>query len=135
MIVLTGGAFSGKSLCAREIYRSLGHEEEPVVAEGADCTLEECKKADIWDHFPLWVKRGMKEERDLAAELEEILDQNPDLIVVTQELGCGLVPVDASERAFREKNGRLSCDLAARAEEVYLVTCGLPRQIKGQKTV
>ena len=133
MILLTGGAFSGKSACARRIWQETGGSGVPVTADGRGCSLEELVRADIWDHFPLWVRCGLQEEKDLEGELAEILEKNPGILIVTQEMGCGLVPTDAFDRAFREKNGRLSCDLAARAEEVYLVSCGLPRRIKGRE--
>lgn len=50
--------------------------------------------------------------------------------VVCNELGCGVVPMDAGERCWREETGRLLCDIAARADRVYRVCCGIAQCIK-----
>ncbi len=51
--------------------------------------------------------------------------------VVCDEVGCGVVPIDAFERLWREEVGRLCCDLAAKAQVVLRVACGLPQVLKG----
>ncbi|MDO5132963.1 MAG: cobinamide kinase, partial [Eubacteriales bacterium] len=43
-----------------------------------------------------------------------------------------VVPVDPKERAAREAAGRLACLLAARADVVIRVCCGLPQVLKGE---
>lgn len=53
-------------------------------------------------------------------------------VVIATELGCGVVPLDAEERAYRERAGRLSCLLAERADTVVRVCCGLPQLLKGE---
>ncbi|MEE0845449.1 MAG: bifunctional adenosylcobinamide kinase/adenosylcobinamide-phosphate guanylyltransferase [Eggerthellaceae bacterium] len=53
-------------------------------------------------------------------------------VVVCDEVGCGIVPVDPAERAWRERVGRLCCDLAAQAEAVVRMSCGIPQIIKGE---
>ncbi len=60
----------------------------------------------------------------------ELIDANPELIVICDELGCGVVPVDAFEREWRERTGRVCCMLAKRAESVERVLCGLAMRIK-----
>ena len=52
------------------------------------------------------------------------------LAVVCNELGCGVVPMERSDRAWREKTGRLLCELAKQAPEVYRVTAGIAVRIK-----
>ena len=53
-------------------------------------------------------------------------------VVLLREVGCGIVPIDDNERAWRERAGRLGCLLAAQAEIVVRVTCGIGRVIKGE---
>ena len=48
------------------------------------------------------------------------------------EVGGGVVPMDAGERAAREAAGRLACLLAARADCVVQMFCGLPTVLKGE---
>ena len=51
--------------------------------------------------------------------------------MLATELGGGVVPMDPAQRAAREAAGRLACLLAARAETVVQVWCGLPLVLKG----
>ena len=60
-----------------------------------------------------------------------VLAGNADkLVLVSDEVGSGIVPIDAFEREFREKNGRVNCYLAGQAEQVIRVTAGIGTRIK-----
>ena len=61
-----------------------------------------------------------------ALQAEDI----PDCIVICDELGCGVVPLDPAERAWRERTGRLCCELAKRADRVDRVFCGIAMGLK-----
>ena len=52
-------------------------------------------------------------------------------IVIASETGCGVVPIDPLEEERREAAGRLSCKLAASADVVIRVVCGIPCFLKG----
>lgn len=54
------------------------------------------------------------------------------LLLVTNEIGWGVVPLGRGTRAFVDELGRLNQDLAARADRVSLVACGLPLVLKGE---
>ena len=68
-----------------------------------------------------------------AEDLERLADRLAayDLVLAT-EVGGGVVPMDAAERAAREAAGRLACLLAARADCVVQMFCGLPTVLKGE---
>ena len=66
--------------------------------------------------------------RELAGEL---IRANPELVVITDEIGCGIVPMDAGERIYRECAGRVCTELAAFSGKVYRVSCGIGVLIKG----
>lgn len=53
------------------------------------------------------------------------------LIIVSNELGQGIVPADAQTRRFRDLAGWLNQDIARAADAVVLVSCGLPLVLKG----
>ena len=53
-------------------------------------------------------------------------------VVTATEVGGGIVPIDPAERARREAAGRLACLLAARADCVVQMFCGLPTILKGE---
>lgn len=65
-------------------------------------------------------------------QLEKLLAQNPDVIIVCDEVGCGVVPMALEERAWREAVGRLCCRLAERAQRVERIFCGLSTVLKGE---
>lgn len=68
-----------------------------------------------------------------AANLEELADKLADYdVVIATEIGGGIVPIAPAERAAREAAGRLACLLAARADCVVELFCGLPTVLKGE---
>jgi adenosylcobinamide kinase/adenosylcobinamide-phosphate guanylyltransferase len=52
------------------------------------------------------------------------------VICVTNEVGMGIVPDNPAARLYRDLVGRCNRMLAAAADEVYLVSCGIPLQLK-----
>ena len=50
--------------------------------------------------------------------------------MISDEIGNGIVPMDAFEREYREQTGRILIELAKEAEEVIRVICGIGQKIK-----
>ena len=67
------------------------------------------------------------------AELEELLQKNPEICIVTNELGYGVVPIEPFDRKWREKTGRICTELAAKADSVTRVVCGIGILLKGEE--
>ncbi len=84
----------------------------------------------IWNHFHLWVKNHLQERESLEIQLEKFLENHPQSIIISDEIGNGIVPVSYEEREYRESTGRLLVKLAERAEEVERILCGLRQRIK-----
>lgn len=57
-------------------------------------------------------------------------EAHPDGVLICDEVGCGVTPLDRTDRTWREAVGRTCCRLAERAEAVYRVRCGLGVRIK-----
>ena len=55
------------------------------------------------------------------------------LSLCPRNLAYGIVPIDAFDRLYREKVGRILCKAVEQAEEVYRVVAGIPVCIKGEK--
>ena len=108
MIFVTGPLYAGK----REYIRNALHLSE------ADFTARA-----VWDVQELAMNA------DLPALSERLAQKD---IVISTELGGGLVPIERTEREKREAAGRLACMLAARADTVVRVCCGLPQILKGE---
>lgn len=91
--------------------------------ELADGTAE----AVLYERLPT-LERELDRELDAFARLLSVMPF--DLIIVTNEVGWGLVPPNALGRAYRDLAGRAGQHLAALARDVYLVVAGIPVPIK-----
>ena len=112
MDLIIGGAYQGKlTLAAREYGLTPG--DICDLALGALCYihLEELtrRQEDTESYLPLLT----------AVE-----------VVIAREIGSGVVPMDAGERAWRERHGRLLRRLAQQAGSVRRVFCGLTEVLK-----
>jgi len=58
------------------------------------------------------------------------LEAHPDGIIICDEVGCGVTPLDRGDRDWRERVGRICCALARKAGAVYRVQCGLEARLK-----
>ena len=88
-------------------------------------------------------RRGLDFEENCVWDVQALAAAAADLdalaeglsryaVVVATETGGGVVPTDPAQRAAREAAGRLCCLLAARADTVVRVFCGLPAVLKGE---
>lgn len=107
MILIVGGAHQGKTRYANEKY--------------GGCT----------GGYELTVRRWLEEGCDPLAETEKFVNENPNAVIVMTEIGCGIIPLEAADRRWRESVGRVGCLLAERASVVERVVCGIPIKIKG----
>lgn len=118
MVLIIGGAAQGKLDFAR---RELG------VVAWSDGTIgnENC----IYN-----LHRALRQQPEADTALEAWLEAHPEGVVICDEVGCGVVPVDPAERAWREETGRLCCELAQKADRVERIFCGLSMVLKGEGT-
>ena len=87
----------------------------------------------VVDCLTLWVSNLMHADRDLEAEAARLLVALPgrDVLLVSNEVGLGIVPDNALARRFRDAAGRLNQQVAAAADRVVFVAAGLPLVLKG----
>ena len=81
--------------------------------------------------------RQIADVQDLAADAQNLTALADKLaarydVVMATEIGGGVVPMDAGQRTAREAAGRLACLLAARADIVVEMFCGIPTALKGE---
>ncbi len=123
MIMITGGAFQGKR---RFAVSELGISERDIfdcsVRDISELSAERCAV-----HYELAVKQLMARGIDPLGFTEKLSCD----IVIMNEIGCGIIPLDKGEREWREMTGRAGCIIAERAETVYRVCCGIATVIKG----
>ncbi|HUI94185.1 MAG TPA: bifunctional adenosylcobinamide kinase/adenosylcobinamide-phosphate guanylyltransferase [Xanthobacteraceae bacterium] len=90
--------------------------------------------AVLVDCLTLWLSNLMLGEADVIAEalrLDEVLAQTKvPIVLVSNEVGAGIVPDNALARSFRDAQGRLNQQVAARAHRVVLMVAGVPLVVK-----
>lgn len=84
----------------------------------------------VIDHLHLWVRKRLEAHGEPEKELEAWLASHKNTVLISDEVGNGIVPVDAFERAYRERTGRILVSLAGRAEQVVRVFCGIGQRLK-----
>ena len=135
MKLIIGGACQGKLTYAKETYHIADG-----WADGRSCSREDLGSCRGVHHFHEYIRR-MASSEEQSLELDEIEKQagafactlaqeNPELVIVSDELGCGIVPVEKTDRLWRELTGRICTCLAAQADEVVRVMCGIGVKIK-----
>ncbi len=86
------------------------------------------------DCLTLWLTNLMLEDRDIGAEFDRLCDLLPGLdipvLLVSNEVGFGIVPENAMARSFRDHAGRLHQRIAELANQVTLVVAGIPMSVK-----
>ena len=116
MILVIGGAASGKRSYVENI---LGYSPSDMSSGVIDSKPVVLNLQDL-------VAASPGKYRDL---LSALLDKE---VVVCNETGSGVVPIDRAQRIACEETGRLCILLAERAEKVVRLVCGVPVVIKGQ---
>lgn len=123
MIFVFGGEFSGKGRYVNNTFSV-----DDIVEY--DAPYERIKSAGAVRDFHLLIKKFMIDGKDIKEEINRIITDNPNIIIISNEIGCGVVPLDKFDREYRETAGRINCYLAERAESVIRVVCGIGVTIK-----
>ena len=109
MILVIGGAFQGKYEFVKNKF--------------------EVSDEKIFDSFHLKMKECFLNGKDRKEFLREIFSNGFE-VIISDEIGCGIVPFDKYERLWREEVGRGLCEAAVRCDEVWRVLCGIGSRIK-----
>ena len=122
--IIIGGAFQGKTQYATKTYPGL------ELTDGFNCPLDEIGNCVAVNKFHSFTRRWLLEGRTKEALLT-MLENNRNLqLLISDEIGYGLVPIDDFEREYREFHGRVMTELAEKADCVERVVCGIPQRIK-----
>lgn len=111
--------------------------EEPLELPQALFAAAQAHDVILVDCLTLWITNLLSMERDVAEEIDmlvEVLENIEDtqIILVSNEVGLGIVPDNALARTFRDLAGAAHQELAGICEHVYFVVAGLPVVVKGE---
>jgi adenosylcobinamide kinase / adenosylcobinamide-phosphate guanylyltransferase len=96
---------------------------EPVLIDGLTLWLSTLLGDDVTDIDPIL-------DGPVAAGFAAIAERPGPVVVVSDEVGLGIVPMHAGARAYRDLVGIAHQRLGAMADEVYLMVAGLPLSLK-----
>lgn len=172
VVVITGGARSGKSRYALDLARrrdgkkafvataeptddemrerirrhreargeSFTTVEEPLELGPAIRSLPAGTEVAVVDCLTVWLGNLMHRRPSgdaglpqVASFLEAVRDPPCDLVIVTNEVGMGIVPDNEAARRFRDLAGALNQEIAALADRVVLMVSGVPVVVKDRK--
>ena len=120
MILIIGGAYQGKLDYVKETFGIADSDVYTCGAGGIDfskryiCKIEEF----TYDH------------PDPIGYFQTHRDEWKDSILILQDIFCGVVPMGAETRAWRQRTGRLSQYLSREATQVSRIFCGLEQRLK-----
>lgn len=110
--------------------------EEPLRLTDALARESSADRVVLVDCLTLWLSNIMHADLDVAAETGRLTDQlqqtRGPVLLVSNEVGLGLVPDTPLGRAFRDAQGRLNQNVAAVVPNVAFVAAGLPLWLKRQ---
>jgi adenosylcobinamide kinase / adenosylcobinamide-phosphate guanylyltransferase len=109
--------------------------EEPLELAEALGRAAGAGRAVLVDCLTLWLTNVMLAEREPGREADRLVEALAGLggpaVLVSNEVGWGVVPANALARRFADEAGRLHQRIAAVADAVVLVAAGLPLRLKG----
>ncbi len=120
MKLYIGGLGHGQALLA----------EKETGQKPQQCSEETALHAKAIDNFEEIIKDIVKRDGDAQEFANKLLQENPDVVVVANEIGFGIHPLERIDRRWREQTGRALCILAEGAESVTRVYCGIGQKIK-----
>ena len=110
MILIIGGSYQGKTEYARENF----------------------PKAKFFNQAHLFIRKRLKDGKSQEEILEEIRQATSDgsWVIISDEIGNGVVPMEEDDRVYRDVAGRILIDIAKQADEVHRVILGIGQRIK-----
>lgn len=130
MILVIGGSCQGKLAFAEALLKEKEKGGVLRIADGRRDTPNAAMDADIIYHMELYIRRLLEEKKNPEEFVKRLLLENDGAVVIADEIGSGIVPVDAFEREYRERDGQICQGLAAASSPVYRVLCGIGVKIK-----
>lgn len=126
MILIIGGANQGKLDYAVNKY-DLSVEK---IVNGEE--LYGCSNPNIKciNNYHLAVKNLLENGADPIAYTKSLIRKYPQAVIIMNEIGSGIIPIEKKDRIWREQTGRVGCLLAENADIVTRIVCGIAINIK-----
>ena len=126
MVLILGARYAGKRDAARNFY--------PVqeFCDGQTAAYAALLNAEAVTNYHLLIRRLLTDGKSPEDFTNRFISANPDALVIMDEVGAGIVPMQREERVWREKCGICSRIIAENSRCVIRVICGIPQVLKGE---
>jgi len=126
MVLIFGGVYQGKlkyaldrfCLTKGDVYFCSDSDAEPPAGKKAVYEIDK------------WILALVTANADVGEKIIHFMAENPDAIVICNDISCGIVPTDPVLRKWREETGRAVGRLAQESKEVVRLFCGIPSRIR-----
>ncbi len=127
MEVYTGGAFQGK---LEYVLGKKGYSKEMVLEGDTVNPLTDISRYKIINHFHEFIRNYADRPEVINNFADMLIREREGIIIITDQIECGIVPLDRKEREWRELHGRVMCRLAGNAKHVERIICGIGQVVK-----
>lgn len=124
MKLIIGGAFQGKRDFAKAAFQ-LG-EEQIFTCNGREVDFSK----PCIDKLEEFTYACVEAKEDPVAFFRAHREEWQDAVLICQDMSCGVVPLGADMRQWRQNTGLLCQYLSAEADSVYRIFCGLEQRLK-----
>lgn len=141
-ILIIGGASQGKTEFAVKHFNEFVNVQESLIDKNGiknisngdndkifDTKYQKLYNGIFLDDFHLIMKNMLENNVDYQQFVTELTNVD-GWLVISKEIGSGIVPIDKKDRLWREQTGRMLTKIASQADEVYRVFSGIPQKIK-----
>lgn len=123
MVLVVGGAYQGKLEYVKKEFNLTNDD----IVNGALINLDNMSNGKCLYNFHKLIERLNNEN----INIDNFMENHKFSIIISNEIGCGVIPIDKKNRDLVELVGRNLCNLAKKANKVIKISCGLPIIIKG----
>lgn len=126
MVLIIGGAYNGKLTYALENFGLSKSDCIDLAAEEQD----QAAQFMCAYHLEALTRRAAENGKTLEDVLAVLSTLDPNAVIISREIGSGVVPLDKTERAWRELHGEVLRALAKRAKSVIRIFYGMAEVLK-----
>ena len=126
MVLMTGAVYAGKHELAQALYGI------SAFCDGETADFSEILTAEAVSSYHRLVYRLLQNGKSPQIFTQELIQQSPDMLILMNEVGSGIVPIEPEERRWREECGICARMIAKEADTVIRVVCGIPSVLKGE---
>ena len=126
MILIFGGAYQGKLAYALERFKAA----QSDVHKCGDNDVNMPENMKIVYEIDKWIFALTKSDIDIEKAVRQFIAGNQNVIVICNDISCGVVPIDPELRKWREAVGNSLSMLSRASDEVIRLFCAIPTRVK-----